>query len=41
MSEAEGVEIPRAPGPMKGGPVLAFIKDPDGYAVEVLQLNTE
>lgn len=40
--EREGVEIPRAPGPMiHGGPVMAFIRDPDGYSIEILQLDTD
>jgi lactoylglutathione lyase len=35
---AEGVKIPRAPGPMKhGGSVIAFIEDPDGYKIELIQ----
>jgi lactoylglutathione lyase len=35
---AEGVKIPRAPGPMKHvGSVIAFIEDPDGYKVELIQ----
>jgi lactoylglutathione lyase len=34
----DGVKIPRPPGPMKhGGSVIAFIEDPDGYKIEVLQ----
>ena len=34
---AEGVEIPRPPGPLKhgGANVIAFIKDPDGYSIEL------
>ncbi|KZD07200.1 glyoxalase I [Oceanibaculum pacificum] len=36
--EAEGVKIPRPPGPMKhGGSVIAFIEDPDGYKVELIE----
>lgn len=36
--EKMGVEITRKPGPMKGSRfVLAFIKDPDGYLIELLQ----
>ena len=33
----EGVEIPRPPGPLPhgGGNVIAFIKDPDGYLIEL------
>ena len=35
---AEGVAIPRPPGPMKhGGSVIAFIDDPDGYKIELIQ----
>jgi lactoylglutathione lyase len=37
LSEA-GVPIPRPPGPMiHGGPVIAFIEDPDGYRIELIQ----
>ena len=33
-----GGEIVREPGPMKhGSTVLAFVKDPDGYFIELLQ----
>jgi len=36
--EAEGVRIPRAPGPMKhGSTVIAFIEDPDGYKIELIE----
>ncbi len=36
--EKEGVPIPRAPGPMKHGTtVIAFIEDPDGYKVELIE----
>src|SRR5690606_5565354 len=35
---AEGVSIPRPPGPMKhGGTVIAFIEDPDGYKIELIE----
>lgn len=35
---AAGVKIPRAPGPMKhGSTVIAFLEDPDGYKVELIQ----
>lgn len=38
--EAEGVNIPRPPGPMKHGTtVIAFIEDPDGYKVELIEQN--
>jgi lactoylglutathione lyase len=33
-----GVTITRPPGPMKHGPVvIAFIEDPDGYKVELIE----
>ena len=36
--EAENVPIPRPPGPMKhGGSVIAFIEDPDGYKIELIE----
>lgn len=36
--ERQGVPIPRPPGPMKhGSTVLAFIEDPDGHKIELLQ----
>lgn len=36
--EKEGVKIPRPPGPMKHGTtVIAFIEDPDGYKVELIE----
>lgn len=36
--EKQGVPIPRAPGPMKHGTtILAFVEDPDGYKIELLQ----
>jgi lactoylglutathione lyase len=35
---AEGVKIPRAPGPLKfGTTVIAFIEDPDGYRIELIE----
>ena len=35
---AAGVTITRPPGPMKHGTrVIAFIEDPDGYKIELLQ----
>lgn len=35
---ADGVRIPRPPGPMQHGQtVIAFIEDPDGYKVELIQ----
>ncbi len=36
--EKEGVKIPRPPGPMKhGATVIAFIEDPDGYKIELIE----
>ncbi|HJO68770.1 MAG TPA: lactoylglutathione lyase [Rhodospirillales bacterium] len=40
--EKEGVPIPRPPGPMKfggsaGGSVIAFVEDPDGYWIELIE----
>ena len=35
---ASGVKIPRPAGPMAhGGSVIAFIEDPDGYRIELVQ----
>jgi lactoylglutathione lyase len=35
---AEGVKISRPPGPMKfSSTVIAFIEDPDGYKIELIQ----
>jgi lactoylglutathione lyase len=35
---AAGVPIPRPPGPMKhGSTVIAFVQDPDGYKIELIQ----
>ena len=35
---AAGVKIPRPAGPMPhGGSVIAFIEDPDGYRIELVQ----
>ncbi len=35
---AEGVPVPRPPGPMKhGGSVIAFVEDPDGYKIELIE----
>ena len=36
--ETAGVKIPRPPGPMKhGSTVIAFVEDPDGYKVELIE----
>ena len=35
-----GGEITREPGPVKGGTTeIAFVKDPDGYAIELIGSN--
>jgi lactoylglutathione lyase len=39
--EAQGAKIPRKPGPMKHGVThIAFIEDPDGYRIELIDLDT-
>jgi len=39
IRERGGV-ISREPGPVKGGTTeIAFVKDPDGYAIELIQTN--
>lgn len=36
--EAKGGDVYRKPGPVKGGKtVIAFVRDPDGYAIELIQ----
>jgi lactoylglutathione lyase len=40
MLRARGVRITREPGPMQHGTtVIAFVEDPDGYKVELIQTN--
>lgn len=37
----DGVTITREPGPMKHGTtVIAFVKDPDGYSIELIERKT-
>jgi lactoylglutathione lyase len=37
----KGGRVVRPPGPMKhGSTVIAFVEDPDGYRVELIQLAT-
>jgi lactoylglutathione lyase len=37
---AKGAKVTREPGPMKhGGSVIAFIEDPNGYKVELIELR--
>ena len=36
--KAAGGEVYREPGPVKGGDtVIAFVRDPDGYAIELIE----
>ena len=38
---AKGGRVVREPGPMKhGGSAIAFLEDPDGYKVELIQLSS-
>ena len=35
---AQGADVYREPGPVKGGQtIIAFVRDPDGYAIELIQ----
>ena len=37
---AKGAKITREPGPMKHGTTeIAFVEDPDGYKIELIQLK--
>ena len=37
----QGGKVVREPGPMKhGSTVIAFVEDPDGYKVELIQLSS-
>ncbi len=41
MIKERGGKVTREPGPMKhGSTVIAFVEDPDGYKVELIQLGT-
>ncbi|WP_218311732.1 lactoylglutathione lyase [Alteromonas antoniana] len=36
--EADGADVYRKPGPVKGGStVIAFVRDPDDYAIELIE----
>jgi lactoylglutathione lyase len=36
--KSNGADVYREPGPVKGGStVIAFVRDPDGYAIELIQ----
>ncbi|HUO05664.1 MAG TPA: lactoylglutathione lyase [Candidatus Binataceae bacterium] len=38
--KAQGVKVMREPGPMKhGSTVIAFIEDPNGYKIELIEQN--
>lgn len=38
--KAKGGEVYREPGPVLGGnTVIAFVRDPDGYAIELIQIK--
>ncbi len=40
--KARGGKVSREPGPMKhGSTVIAFVEDPDGYKVELVQLENQ
>ncbi len=42
MIRDRGGKVVREPGPMKhGSTVIAFVEDPDGYKVELIQLGTQ
>ncbi|HEY9640380.1 MAG TPA: lactoylglutathione lyase [Coleofasciculaceae cyanobacterium] len=39
--KGQGGKVTREPGPMKhGSTVIAFVEDPDGYKVELIQLSS-
>ena len=41
MIKSRGGKVSREPGPMKhGSTVIAFVEDPDGYKVELIQLSS-
>ena len=40
--KSQGGKVSREPGPMKhGSTVIAFVEDPDGYKIELIQLGTQ
>jgi lactoylglutathione lyase len=40
--KAAGGQVTREPGPVKGGKtVIAFVADPDGYKIEIIQRVTD
>lgn len=41
IKQAGGI-VSREPGPVKGGTThIAFVKDPDGYSIELIQTKTQ
>ena len=41
QSRAKGGKVVREPGPMKNGTtVIAFVEDPDGYKVELIEMSS-
>jgi lactoylglutathione lyase len=40
--KAKGGNVTREAGPVKGGTtVIAFVQDPDGYKIELIQRSSE
>ncbi|PHR63490.1 MAG: lactoylglutathione lyase [Idiomarina sp.] len=40
--KAAGADVYREPGPVKGGKtIIAFVRDPDGYAIELIERSAE
>lgn len=41
--QVAGVKVTRPPGPLKGDPreLIAFVEDPDGYKLELIQLREQ
>jgi lactoylglutathione lyase len=40
--KTKGGKVTREPGPMKhGSTVIAFVEDPNGYKIELIQYNTQ
>lgn len=40
--KAAGADVYREPGPVKGGKtVIAFVRDPDGYAIELIERSAK
>lgn len=40
--KAAGADVYREPGPVKGGKtIIAFVRDPDGYAIELIERSAQ